>query len=152
MRLLVLFCVFLYLVGVIQAAPGTLTTNPTNTTTSDNFEALSLTFTTRSLWTIVSSSVLTLFACIYSAIHPNIPSPHDSPHCIIRRRLGVIIMALIAPELIVTWAMRQWISARCVTRQFKESGYPKVRPESKGEFPLLLGALLAIHLSRKAFP
>jgi len=152
MRLLVLFCVFLYLVGVIQAAPGTLTTNPTNTTTSNNFEFLSLTFTTRSLWTIVSSSVLTLFACIYSAIHPNIPSPHDSPYYIIRRRLGVIIMALIAPELIVTWAMRQWISARCVTRQFKESGYPKVRLESKGEFSLLLGALLAIHLSRKVFP
>jgi hypothetical protein len=61
-------------------------------------------------------------------------------------------MALIAPELIVTWAMRQWISARCVTRQFKESGYPKVRLESKGEFSLLLGALLAIHLSRKVFP
>ncbi|KAG2069345.1 hypothetical protein BDR04DRAFT_1156711 [Suillus decipiens] len=35
-------------------------------------------------------------------------------------------MALIAPELIVTWAMRQWLSARRVTKQFKESGYPNV--------------------------
>ncbi|KAG2063010.1 hypothetical protein BDR04DRAFT_1111861 [Suillus decipiens] len=32
-------------------------------------------------------------------------------------------MALIAPELIITWAMRQWLSARHVTRKFKESGY-----------------------------
>ncbi|KAG1836019.1 hypothetical protein DFJ58DRAFT_619355, partial [Suillus subalutaceus] len=70
----------------------------------------------RTIWTIVSSSVLTLFACIYSAIHANIPSPKDSPHGIIRRQLGVMIMALIAPELIVTWAMRQWLSARHVTR------------------------------------
>ncbi|KAG1827933.1 hypothetical protein EV424DRAFT_1537112 [Suillus variegatus] len=123
-----LICVFLYFVGVIQAAP---TTNTTDTTTSDSFKAPS--FTTRTIWTIVSSSVLTLFACIYSAIHPNIPSPQDSPNDILLRRLGMMIMALIAPELIVTWAMRQWFSARLVTRQFKESGYPNVRPDWKPE-------------------
>ncbi|KAG2048168.1 hypothetical protein BDR06DRAFT_943337 [Suillus hirtellus] len=129
MRLpVLLICIFLYLVGVIQAAP---TTNTTDTTTSDSFKAPS--FTTRTIWTIVSSSVLTLFACIYSAIHPNIPSPQDSSNDILLRRLGMMIMALIAPELIVTWAMRQWFSARLVTREFKESGYPKVRPDWKPE-------------------
>ncbi|KAG1778930.1 hypothetical protein EV702DRAFT_145017 [Suillus placidus] len=122
MRLLVLFCVFLDLVGVLQAAP-------TSTTTTDSAEAPS--FRTRTIWAIISSCVLTLFACIYSAIHPNIPSPKDSPLRILRRQLGIMIMALIAPELIVTWAMRQWISARRVTRQFKDSRYPSVRPESE---------------------
>ncbi|KAG1886545.1 hypothetical protein F4604DRAFT_1277563 [Suillus subluteus] len=122
-RLLVLFCIFIYLVGVIRAAPTT------NTTISDSFKDPS--FTTRTLWSIISSSVLTLFACIYSAIHPNIPSPKDSPNCIIRRRLGIMIMALIAPELIVTWAMRQRICARRVTRQFKKLGYPRIGPESE---------------------
>lgn len=125
MRLAVLFCVFLHLVGVIQAAPTT-TTNTTNTTINDSLETPP--FTTRTLWKIVSSSVLTLFACIYSAIHPNIPSPKDSRSRIHRRRLGIMIMALIAPELMVTWAMRQWLSARLITRLFKESGYPNVRP------------------------
>ncbi|KAG1836388.1 hypothetical protein DFJ58DRAFT_171837 [Suillus subalutaceus] len=124
--LLVLLCVFLYLFGVIQASP---TTNTTNTTTSDSFKAP--TFATRTIWSIISSSVLTLFACIYSAIHPNIPSPKDSPLLILRRRLGIMIMALIAPELIVTWAMRQWISACRVTRQFKESGFFKVSQQSE---------------------
>ncbi|KAG1778895.1 hypothetical protein EV702DRAFT_143345 [Suillus placidus] len=123
MRLLL--CIFLHLVGVIQAAPTTNTT----TTTIDSFQAPS--FTTRTMWIIVSSSVLTLFACIYSAIHPNIPSPKDSPNRILRRRIGIMIMALIAPELIVIWAMRQWFSARSVTRRFKESGYPSVRPEQE---------------------
>ncbi|KAG1785747.1 uncharacterized protein HD556DRAFT_1249348 [Suillus plorans] len=106
MRLLVLLCVFLYLVGVIRAAPTTNTTD----TTSDIFKAPS--FTTRTLWSIISSSVLTLFACVYSAIHPNIPSPKHSgyPHTL-WRQLGMMIMALILPELIVTWAMRQWFSA-----------------------------------------
>ncbi|KAG2104357.1 uncharacterized protein F5147DRAFT_265548 [Suillus discolor] len=128
MRLLVLLCVFLYyLVGVIRAAP---TTNTTNTTTSDIFKAPS--FTTRTLWSIISSSVLTLFACVYSAIHPNIPNPKHSgyPHTL-WRQLGMMIMALILPELIATWAMRQWFSAHQVTRQFEKSGYPNVRPESE---------------------
>ncbi|KAG1778928.1 hypothetical protein EV702DRAFT_1044336 [Suillus placidus] len=87
------------------------------------------------MWTIVSSCILTLFACIYSAIHPNIPSPEDSPNCILRRRLGIMIMALIAPELIVTWAMRQWFCARRVTRHLKESGYPSVRSKQAREQP-----------------
>jgi hypothetical protein len=40
-----------------------------------------------------------------------------------------MIMAFIAPELIVTWAMRQWLSTYYITRKFEESGYPNVRPE-----------------------
>ncbi|KAG2069410.1 hypothetical protein BDR04DRAFT_690962 [Suillus decipiens] len=64
---------------------------------------------------------------IYTAVHPNIPSPkYYSTLLILRRRLGIVIMALITPELVVTWAMRQWISAHRVTRQFKESGFSKI--------------------------
>lgn len=119
-----LLCVFLYLVGVIQATP---TTNTTNTTTNDSLKSPS--FTTRTLWTIVSSSVLTVFACIYTAIHPNIPSPKDSTLHILRRRIWIMIVALFAPELIVAWTTRQWLSARLVTKQFK--GYPNVGPQSE---------------------
>ncbi|KAG1809663.1 uncharacterized protein BJ212DRAFT_1279256 [Suillus subaureus] len=140
MRLLVLFCVFLYLVGVIRAAP---TTNTTNTATSDSFKAPS--FTTRTIWSIISSSVLTLFACTYSAIHPNIPSLKDSPLRLLRRRLGIMIMALIAPELIITWAMRQLISARHVTRQFKESEYFKTH-----SFFVLMGGFM-LHVDGKPY-
>ncbi|KAG2132692.1 uncharacterized protein EDB93DRAFT_1255111 [Suillus bovinus] len=129
---LILFCVLL---GVIQAAP---TTNTTNTTTDGSFQAPS--FTTRSMWTIVSSSVLTLFACVYSAIHPNIPSPKGRGYpYILWRQLGTMMLALIAPELIVIWAMRQWFSAQEVTKQFehfKKSGYPKVYSESEEKVPV----------------
>ncbi|KAG2353827.1 hypothetical protein BDR07DRAFT_678319 [Suillus spraguei] len=133
MRSLVLFCIVLYLVGVLQAAP---TTNTTRTTISDSCNTPS--FTTRSRWTIISSSVLTLFACIYSAIHSNIPSPKDSPHEILLRRVGIMIMALLAPELMVTWAMRQWLSAWYVTRQFRESEYPNGPEAEDGHRSLLL--------------
>ncbi|KAG2069406.1 hypothetical protein BDR04DRAFT_1119138 [Suillus decipiens] len=127
MCLLLLFCIFLYLVGAIQAA------NTTTTCTSDNFKVPSASFVTRTLWSIVSGSILTLFACIYSAIHPNIPSPKDSSFLILRRRFGIMIMALIAPELMVTWAMRQWLSARQVTRQFTELKCFKTQPQEQSK-------------------
>ncbi|KAG1797314.1 uncharacterized protein HD556DRAFT_1535097 [Suillus plorans] len=134
MRLL-LVCIFLYLVGAIQAqATPNTTLNATDGTTAPPTAYGSESLTTRTLWTIVSSSVLTLFACTYSAIHPNILSPKDSPHRILRRQFGIIIMALIAPELIVAWAMRQWFSARSVTRQFEKSGYPNIRLESEEQY------------------
>ncbi|KAG2360106.1 hypothetical protein BDR07DRAFT_1290685 [Suillus spraguei] len=136
MRSLVLFGVFLYLIGGIQATP--ITNATTSTITACNSEALPTSFTDRTIWSIIFSSVLTLFACIYSAIHPNIPSPRDNSFCILRRRLGIMIMALIAPELIVTWAMRQWISARQVTRQFEKSGYFNVNPD----FFVLMGGFM----------
>ncbi|KAG2063724.1 hypothetical protein BDR04DRAFT_1085110, partial [Suillus decipiens] len=116
MRSLLLLYIILYLVAVIQAAN-------TTTTTSESFKFEAPTFTTRIIWSIISNCVLTLFACIYSAIHPNIPSPKDSSFLILRRRLGIMIMALIAPELIVTWAIRQWFSARHVTRHTRRAIY-----------------------------
>ncbi|KAG2353831.1 hypothetical protein BDR07DRAFT_1614669 [Suillus spraguei] len=135
MRLL-LFCVFLFLVGVIQAAP---TTNTTDTTTSDSLKAPS--FITRTLWTIISSSVLTLFACTYTAIHTNIPNLEASSYHNLRRQLGIMMMALITPELIVAWAIRQWLSARQITREFKKLGYPNIGPEagSDSELPSAFG-------------
>ncbi|KAG2104333.1 uncharacterized protein F5147DRAFT_579993 [Suillus discolor] len=145
MRLLVFFCIFLYLVGVIQAAP---TTNTTTSTSSNVPEAPP--FTNRTLWNIVSSCVVTLFACIYSAIHPNIPSPKDSPVLILWRRLGIIIMALIVPELIVTWAMRQWISARHVTKEFKESGYFDYTWTQTHSFFVLMGGFM-LYVDRKPY-
>ncbi|KAG0695929.1 hypothetical protein DFH29DRAFT_879711 [Suillus ampliporus] len=51
---------------------------------------------------------------------PNIPSPKDSLVRILRRRLGIMVLALLAPELITAWAMHQWISACYVTSQFKK--------------------------------
>ncbi|OAX32658.1 hypothetical protein K503DRAFT_701700, partial [Rhizopogon vinicolor AM-OR11-026] len=87
----------------------------------DIFEAPS--FINRTMWSIVSSCVLTLFACIYSAIHPNIPSPKYGPLRILWRRFNMMIMALIVPELIATWAIRQWLCARALTKRFKGSGY-----------------------------
>ncbi|KAG1775233.1 hypothetical protein EV702DRAFT_452827 [Suillus placidus] len=103
----------LYLSRVIQAAPTTKLT-----TTSDCSEGVS-SVGHRTLWSIVSTCILTLLACIYSSTHPNIPSPKDRPVRILLRRFGIMGLALLSPDLLVAWAIRQWLWARYVTAQFK---------------------------------
>ncbi|KAG1741133.1 hypothetical protein EDB19DRAFT_1908159 [Suillus lakei] len=73
---------------------------------------------TRTLWDILLSCGLTLFACTWTAIHPNIPGMDDGKFTVASRRLFVMAMAMIAPELMVTWAAAQFFSARNVAKEF----------------------------------
>ncbi|EIW76426.1 hypothetical protein CONPUDRAFT_39102, partial [Coniophora puteana RWD-64-598 SS2] len=70
----------------------------------------------RTLWDIVSPCLLTIFACIYTSVHPNIPSPYDGPLRRLFRSAKIMSVAVIAPELLVAWATRQFISSRNLTR------------------------------------
>ena len=66
---------------------------------------------TRSLWQIILSCALTLFACTWTAVHPNIPGIKEEKVAITSRRLFIMVMGLIAPELMITWAARQFFGA-----------------------------------------
>ncbi|EIW76454.1 hypothetical protein CONPUDRAFT_64509 [Coniophora puteana RWD-64-598 SS2] len=77
----------------------------------------------RSLWTIISTCLLTIFACIYTAIHPNVPSPYDGTITILIRAVGTMVMAVLAPELMVAWAARQYLSARDFTETMQRGLY-----------------------------
>ncbi|OJA20687.1 hypothetical protein AZE42_06031 [Rhizopogon vesiculosus] len=67
--------------------------------------------TTRTLSDIIWNCVATLFACTWTAIHPNIPGIGEGRIAIASRRLFMMVIALFAPELIITWAARQFSSA-----------------------------------------
>ncbi|KAG2357370.1 hypothetical protein BDR07DRAFT_1612543 [Suillus spraguei] len=75
---------------------------------------------TRSLWEIIWSCAATLFACTWTAIHPNIPGMDEGKFTVNSRRLGIMLMALIAPELMITWATAQFISARSTAKNFND--------------------------------
>ncbi|KDR76912.1 hypothetical protein GALMADRAFT_66080, partial [Galerina marginata CBS 339.88] len=49
----------------------------------------------------------TIFACTWVSVHPNIPPTGEKWWRTGLRRLETMIWALIAPELIITRAMRQ---------------------------------------------
>ncbi|KAG2151496.1 hypothetical protein DEU56DRAFT_880215 [Suillus clintonianus] len=112
MRLLL--CI-LYLVRVIRAAP---TTN--SITINDSFEAVS-SLEQRTLWSIVSTCTLTILACTYGAIHPNIPSPNDSSFRILWRRFVIMLVALAAPDVIIAWALRQRLWTQHITTEWTQT-------------------------------
>ncbi|KAG0695649.1 hypothetical protein DFH29DRAFT_813969 [Suillus ampliporus] len=67
---------------------------------------------TRSLLAIIWSCAATLFACTWTAIHPNIPGIKEGKVAITFHRLFIMVIALVAPELMITWAARQFFSAQ----------------------------------------
>ena len=50
----------------------------------------------------------------------NVPYPDEKWYTIALRRGGLMIMAVIAPELVVMWAMRQLLVAREVEKMYKD--------------------------------
>jgi hypothetical protein len=62
---------------------------------------------TRTLWQLIYSCAATIFACIWVSVHPNVPGRQDSRWKILGARLKLMLVALIAPEVIVLFAMRQ---------------------------------------------
>ncbi|TFK68038.1 hypothetical protein BDN72DRAFT_731823, partial [Pluteus cervinus] len=72
----------------------------------------------RTLVAVVQSCLLTTAACVYRAIHPNIPNPHASRWELLKDRIIVSFYMLVFPEFVIYWAMEQWLGARSVAKEF----------------------------------
>ncbi|RDB27421.1 hypothetical protein Hypma_004303 [Hypsizygus marmoreus] len=92
----------------------------------------------RTTWDITWSCLVTIFSCTWLAIHPNVPHPSDSMTRVYLRRLQTVLMALIAPELIILWAARQWIFANKLSKKFCKYGWT----QTHGFFALMGGFML----------
>lgn len=88
-------------------------------------DAVSLAQDTRSVLSIVWSCLATIFACTWASIHPNVPHPDATEWQIRKHRALLMFSALIAPELIVLWAMRQWFGARESLKALKRMIIPR---------------------------
>jgi hypothetical protein len=85
---------------------------------------------TRSVFDIFWSCWLTIFICTWKSIHPNIPPPGQGPLSAFLRRLTLMFWALIVPELILTWAVKQWLAARAIENEFKKGTLDDVAPQN----------------------
>ncbi|KAI7230967.1 hypothetical protein KC330_g6669 [Hortaea werneckii] len=65
--------------------------------------------THRSTWQIYQSCVITISLCVWQAVHMNIPPPSERPYKQTLRRVGFVILALIAPEVV---ALNAWAQLR----------------------------------------
>ena len=86
----------------------------------------------RSIWNIVWSSLVTIFSCTWVAVHPNVPCPKKREanswieRCIwnsllsfAEHRLPLFVCALLVPEYMLAWAIRQFLKARKIANQDK---------------------------------
>jgi hypothetical protein len=67
--------------------------------------------TVRTKISIIWSCLVTIFSCTWVAVHPNIPGHNATQWLVFVRRVRVMAIALVAPEAVIIWAMRQWINA-----------------------------------------
>jgi len=77
----------------------------------------------RSLWDIIRSCALTILLCTWTSVHPNIPSPDERWPRIALRRIGLMLAALIIPEAIIAWALRQRLAATELAEKHKGEGW-----------------------------
>ena len=65
---------------------------------------------------ILWSCLVTLTACVYTALHLNIPATHKTQWQRIRTKLRWVSIAVLGPELVLISAIDQWRSARELCR------------------------------------
>ena len=85
----------------------------------------------RSIWNIIWSCTVTIFSCTWVSVHPNMPCPKKREKNCFRRliwnpilsfgehRLQLFVFALILPEVVLAWAIRQYLTAREIARDNK---------------------------------
>ena len=76
---------------------------------------------------ILWSCIITIFACIYTAIHDDIPSRRRPVWSMVARKLHWAFTALMCPEVVLLAASRQWRAARQITNKLN-----KLTPRSTG--------------------
>ncbi|PYH47127.1 uncharacterized protein BP01DRAFT_315212 [Aspergillus saccharolyticus JOP 1030-1] len=67
---------------------------------------------TRGTWSIISTCLLTIILCCWTAVLPNIPARNDRWYDRLRDRLHLFSIGLLGPEFLLMLALGQWSSAR----------------------------------------
>ncbi|KAF2868675.1 hypothetical protein BDV95DRAFT_630407 [Massariosphaeria phaeospora] len=71
----------------------------------------------RSTWDLLVSCVLTLTICVWSALHLNVPGENSTLTQRNLRRMRWIFLGIFAPELVVSTAFAQYLTAKWLRRE-----------------------------------
>lgn len=74
----------------------------------------------RGTWDIIVSCVLTLTICVWSALHLNVPTEESKLAERNYRRVRWIVLGLFAPELVVSTAFGQFLTARWLRGEIRK--------------------------------
>ncbi|KAH9480667.1 hypothetical protein JR316_0007267 [Psilocybe cubensis] len=108
--------------GGIQALPLNVF-HPLNLRAANNDPLQCSCPNTRSLQDIVWSCLATIFVCTWVSVHPNVTPPGENWFKRTIRRTWLMFWGLIGPELILSWSIRQWISARSIAKEYKKHSW-----------------------------
>jgi hypothetical protein len=61
---------------------------------------------------LLYSCVFTLFLCVCTAVHLNVPPENEGKFAFYRRKTKWVLIALLAPEVVLYTAWSQWRDAR----------------------------------------
>ncbi|KAF8645293.1 hypothetical protein AX16_007930 [Volvariella volvacea WC 439] len=77
----------------------------------------------RTIFDILYSCIGVILLCTYISIHHNIPDQNDSWARVTWLKFRTTLYALIAPEIMIMWAIRQWIMARRIAKDNQDRGW-----------------------------
>ncbi|KAI9463023.1 hypothetical protein F5148DRAFT_982563 [Russula earlei] len=77
----------------------------------------------RSLWNIIWSCAVTILLCTWVSVHPNVPGPEETWPRVVVRRMGLMLAAIFAPEIMIIWALRQRLTAAELAERYKGEGW-----------------------------
>ncbi|KAF7369954.1 hypothetical protein MSAN_00625200 [Mycena sanguinolenta] len=75
----------------------------------------------RTLFSVVWGCLATIFACTWVSVHPNVPPPDQSWLQLFWRRLKMMLITMIAPEIMVGFSARQRFGAHKLRKKFNFS-------------------------------
>ncbi|TFK62864.1 hypothetical protein BDN72DRAFT_776598, partial [Pluteus cervinus] len=81
----------------------------------------------RTTWSILTSCFFTVVACVYSAIHPNIPHPKASDRRVLWEKVILSILTICFSEVVLMWAIGQWFGARLAVKKINELQKPGLK-------------------------
>ena len=76
----------------------------------------------RGTWSILWSCLATIFVCTWSALHLDVPKNHGRWYLTFRK-VGWMLLATMAPELILTLSANNFFKARALSKHLRNQGY-----------------------------
>jgi len=92
-----------------------------NTATSNSDLIPGLCPVKRTQFSIISSCLSTVFICAWTSVHPNVPPRNKWLGRL--NRLKLMFWMIIAPELVLAWAVRQFFAAREIINLYNKSSH-----------------------------
>jgi len=74
----------------------------------------------RTLFDVTWGCILTMVLCAWTSVHPNVP-PLNRTWQGFWARMKMLFWTVVAPELILAWAVRQWFAAREIRNIYNNS-------------------------------